>query len=132
MSGRETCLQAKYDGFAKSQKKPSLVIPAEAGIQLYQIVPACLDSGFHRSLFLHRILSRFPKNTFLCSLVFGFIGIVFVVPLTLLPLVALGITQMTPLSYSIFKGVWAGVVAGAMLWPIIMYALGNSMLTELK
>ncbi len=64
--------------------------------------------------------------------IFGFIGLVVLVPLTLLPLFALGITQMTPLSYSIFKGVWAGVLAGVMLWPIIMYALGNSMIKELN
>jgi hypothetical protein len=31
------------------------VLPAEAGIQLYQIVPAWLDSGLHRSDYLLRV-----------------------------------------------------------------------------
>ena len=42
-------LKGKSDGLVKSWKTPLSVIPAEAGIQLYQIVTACLDSGFHRS-----------------------------------------------------------------------------------
>jgi len=87
---------------------------------------------WNQNLFLHKILSKFPKNTFLSSLVFGVIGLVIIVPVTLLPLYAFGITQMTPLSYSIFKGVWAGVLAGVMLWPIILYALGNSKINEVK
>lgn len=85
---------------------------------------------WNRGLVFHRILSRFPKNTFLCSLIFGFIGLGIVVPLTLFPLFALGITQMTPSSYSIFKGVWAGILAGVMIWPIILYALGNAVADE--
>ncbi len=49
---------AKIDTFVKSRKIPFPVIPAclcvarrqaEAGIQLYQMFTACLDSGFHRS-----------------------------------------------------------------------------------
>ena len=75
---------------------------------------------------LHRILCKFPRSLLLTSLIFGFIGIVIIVPLTLLPLYALGITHMTASSYSIFKGVWAGIFAGVMVWPIILYALGNS------
>ena len=81
---------------------------------------------WNRNHGLHRMLSQFPKNLFLTSLVFGFIGLVIIVPLTLFALYALGITQMAPSSYSIFKGVWAGILAGVMVWPIILYALGNA------
>ena len=35
----------RVDELVKGLQTPSFVIPAEAGIQLYQIVPACLDSG---------------------------------------------------------------------------------------
>ena len=35
-----------YDKFVKSPFSPLFVIPAKAGIQLFQLV---LDSGFHRS-----------------------------------------------------------------------------------
>lgn len=83
---------------------------------------------WNQDSFLHRLLCRFPKNTFLSSLVFGLFGLFVVVPLTLFPLYALGITQMDPLTYSLFKGVWAGILAGVMIWPIIMYALGNARL----
>jgi len=39
----------KIDGLVKSRETPLPVIPAKAGIQLYQMVPVALDSGFHRS-----------------------------------------------------------------------------------
>ena len=81
---------------------------------------------------LHRILSKFPKSLFLTSFIFGFFGLLIIVPLTLVPLYALGITQMTPSSYSIFKGVWAGIFAGVMVWPIILYALGNASPPEVE
>ncbi len=81
---------------------------------------------------LHRILCKFPKSLFLTSIIFGSIGLVIIVPLTLLPLYVLGITQMTASSYSIFKGVWAGILAGVMVWPIILYALGNAPAPELQ
>ena len=37
------------DGFVKSRKTPFFVIPAEAGIQSFQMVTDDLNSGFHRS-----------------------------------------------------------------------------------
>jgi len=37
------------DGFVKSRKTPFFVIPAEAGIQPFQMVTDGLGSGFHRS-----------------------------------------------------------------------------------
>ena len=37
------------DGFVKSQEFAFSVIPAKAGIQSFQLVTECLDSGFHRS-----------------------------------------------------------------------------------
>ena len=37
------------DDFVKSRKTPFFVIPAEAGIQSFQMVTDGLDSGFHRS-----------------------------------------------------------------------------------
>jgi hypothetical protein len=37
------------DDIVKSQETPFLVIPAEAGIQFFQLITEFLDSGFHRS-----------------------------------------------------------------------------------
>ena len=39
----------RFDGPVKSREAPFFVIPAEAGIQSFQMVTAGLDSGFHRS-----------------------------------------------------------------------------------
>jgi hypothetical protein len=39
----------KVDELVKSRKTPFFVIPAKAGIQLFQLVAEFLDSGFHRS-----------------------------------------------------------------------------------
>jgi len=53
---------SKFDGFVKSQKIPFPVIPAEAGIQLYQMLAACLDPGFRWGddfLRNHQIYLRF-------------------------------------------------------------------------
>ena len=38
-----------FDAFVKSQEFAFSVIPAKAGIQSFQLVTECLDSGFHRS-----------------------------------------------------------------------------------
>jgi len=39
----------KIDDLVKSLKRHISVIPAKAGIQLFQILKNSLDSGFHRS-----------------------------------------------------------------------------------
>ena len=39
----------KVDDSVKSRETPIFVIPVEAGIQLYKMSLAGLDSGFHRS-----------------------------------------------------------------------------------
>jgi len=39
----------KEDALVKSRKTPFPVIPAEAGIQSFQVIANHLDSGFHRS-----------------------------------------------------------------------------------
>jgi hypothetical protein len=41
--------RSKNDELVKSQKIPLFVIPAKAGIQLYQMDTSFLDSGFRRS-----------------------------------------------------------------------------------
>ena len=44
-----TLVHFKLDELVKSRKTPFFVIPAKAGIQLFQLVTEFLDSGFHRS-----------------------------------------------------------------------------------
>jgi len=46
------------------------VIPAKAGIQSFQIVINCLDSGFHRSddfLRIHQVLAAEGDGTIICT-----------------------------------------------------------------
>jgi hypothetical protein len=50
----KVCTRLSYDDLVKSLKGRIPVIPAKAGIQLFQILKNSLDSGFHRSDdFLH-------------------------------------------------------------------------------
>jgi hypothetical protein len=46
---REKSGDIKSDDLVKSLKRRISVIPAKAGIQLFQILKNSLDSGFHRS-----------------------------------------------------------------------------------
>ena len=43
------CRVVKIDDLVKSLKRRIAVIPAKAGIQLFQMLKNSLDSGFHRS-----------------------------------------------------------------------------------
>jgi len=52
----------KNDGFVKSRKTPFFVIPAEAGIQSFQMVKDDLDSGFHRSDDFLRVHQKYSPN----------------------------------------------------------------------
>jgi len=43
------CVLLNFDDLVKSLKRRISVIPAKAGIQLFQTLKNSLDSGFHRS-----------------------------------------------------------------------------------
>jgi hypothetical protein len=43
--------------------------------------------------------------------------------LSLLLLALIGVQDFTPLQYSIFKGIWAGVLASILVVPMILLAL---------
>jgi len=75
---------------------------------------------------LHAGLMRFPTGLWMRALYFGGLAMLIVTPLTLLPLWALGLTEFTPVAYSIFKGVWAGLMAAALTTPMLLLALQES------
>ncbi len=75
---------------------------------------------------LESILLRFPENLWLRAFWFGLLAMLIVTPLTLAPLWVLGIHEFTPLAYSIFKGIWAGLVAAALTTPMLLLALQES------
>lgn len=70
-----------------------------------------------------RWLIPFPKSMFLTSLLFGSAGLFLFSPLTFAAFLILGIDSITPANYSIFKGVWAGLVASILVGPMIMIGL---------
>jgi len=69
---------------------------------------------------LHSLLQRFPQSLLLRGLCFALVGLLIFVPVTVTLLFLAGIEQLTPLNYSIFKGIWAGIVAALMTGPMIM------------
>lgn len=71
------------------------------------------------------ILLRFPANLWLRALCFGFATMLVISPITLVPLWAMGIHEFTPLAYSFFKGVWAGLMAAAITTPMLLLALSS-------
>ncbi len=75
---------------------------------------------------LESVLLRFPKNLWLRAFWFGLLTMLIVTPLTLAPLWVLGIHEFTPLAYSVFKGIWAGLVAAALTTPMLLLALQES------
>ncbi len=74
---------------------------------------------------LHRLLQRAPKSLFVRALLFALFGMLVIAPLTLLALWAVGATEFTPLAYSIFKGIWAGLMAAAMTVPMVLLGAAN-------
>ena len=57
------------------------------------------------------------------ALLFGVIGMIVIAPLTLLGFYSLGVKQVDPVVYAIFKGIWAGLMAGMLVVPMVLVAL---------
>jgi hypothetical protein len=69
---------------------------------------------------LHGLLQRFPQSLLLRGLYFALVGLLIFTPVTVALLSLAGIEQLAPLNYSIFKGIWSGIVAALMTGPMIM------------
>ena len=53
-----------------------------------------------------------------------------IAPITLAGFYLLGVEQVSPLHYAIFKGLWAGLMAGILVVPMVLVALrGESAVT---
>lgn len=72
---------------------------------------------------LQALADRFPASTPLSALLFGLLGLVVIAPLTLLGFYLLGVQQVEPLPYALFKGVWAGLMAAVLVVPMVLCAL---------
>ncbi|QFU75675.1 hypothetical protein EY643_08420 [Halioglobus maricola] len=70
-----------------------------------------------------KFADRLPHNTFKSALCFGLSGLCTIAPLTLLGFYILDIDSVRPTTYSIFKGIWAGLMAAALVVPMVLVAL---------
>ena len=73
--------------------------------------------------FMQALADRFPASTFKSALLFGLIGLSVITPLTLLAFYVLGIELVAPPHYAIFKGFWAGLMAGVLVIPMVLVGL---------
>lgn len=72
---------------------------------------------------LQSLADRFPTSIFKSALLFGLLGMGIVAPLTLLGFYLIGVQEVSPLHYAIFKGLWAGLMAAVMVIPMVLCAL---------
>lgn len=72
---------------------------------------------------MQSLADRFPASTFKSALVFGLIGMLLIAPLTLAAFYLLGIEEIPPMQYSVFKGLWAGAIASVLVIPMVLIAL---------
>jgi hypothetical protein len=72
---------------------------------------------------VQQFANRLPSSTFKSALIFGLLGMCTIAPLTLAGFYLFGVQQVPPLNYAIFKGVWAGLIAGLLVVPMVLLAL---------
>ncbi len=68
-------------------------------------------------------VNRLPASTLGCAFCFGIMGMCVAAPLPLAGFYLVGIEQITPLHYAIFKGLWAGGMAAVLVVPMVVSAL---------
>jgi hypothetical protein len=72
---------------------------------------------------LQALVDSMPGRTSRSAPLFGLIGVCLFAPLGLLALLAGGVHEITPAAYAIFKGAWAGIMAAALVVPMVLLAL---------
>jgi hypothetical protein len=72
-----------------------------------------------------RWLGRWPEGLFVRALLFGLAGALLVAPLTLLGFALLGVRELTPMTFAVFKGLWAGALAGVMVVPMALLGISR-------
>ncbi len=69
------------------------------------------------------LADRMPASVFGSALLFGLAGLLIIAPLTLLGIYLLGIEAFSPGAYALFKGLWAGLMAGVLVIPMVLVGL---------
>jgi hypothetical protein len=73
--------------------------------------------------YLQGWVNRLPASTLGNAFWFGIAGMCLVAPIPLIAFYLTGVEQIAPLNYAIFKGIWAGLMAAALVIPMVMSAL---------
>ncbi len=97
-----------------------IVIPLQRG-KLNKGKLQAIDLGTASRI--QSLANRLPASTFKSALVFGLFGLCVIAPLTLLGFYLVGVVEIAPLNYSIFKGIWAGLMAAVLVVPMVLIAL---------
>lgn len=97
-----------------------IVIPLQRGkLNKGQLQP--IDLGPASSM--QALADRFPSATFRSAGLFGLAGMLLVAPLTLAGFYLVGVEQVSPLHYALFKAVWTGLIAAVMVVPMVLIGL---------
>lgn len=72
---------------------------------------------------IQSVANRLPASTFKSALLFGLFGMCVIAPLTLAGFYLVGIEQISPINYAVFKGIWAGLMAAVLVVPMVLLAL---------
>jgi hypothetical protein len=97
-----------------------IVIPLQRGkLRKGKLQPIDLGS---QSIF-QGFANRLPSSTFKSAVIFGVLGMCVIAPLTLAGFYLFGVQQVPPINYAIFKGLWAGLMAGVLVVPMVLLAL---------
>lgn len=97
-----------------------IVIPLQRSkLNKGKLKPINLGAGSR----LQALADRFPSKTFKSSMMFGLTGVLTIAPLTVLGFYLVGVEEVSPLNYAIFKGLWAGLMAAILVLPMVLCAL---------
>lgn len=100
-----------------------IVVPLQRRkLRLEKIASISLDDSY----IFERTMNRLPSSVFFSAVIFGLIGLFIFAPATLFLFFLAGITEIPPLHYSIFKGIWAGIIAASLVGPMIIVGLKNN------
>ncbi len=71
-------------------------------------------------------VNRLPASTLGNAFWFGIVGMCLAAPIPLVAFYLAGVEQIIPLHYAIFKGLWAGLMAAALVVPMVISALRST------
>jgi hypothetical protein len=97
-----------------------IVIPLQRGkLKSGKLQPISLGA----SSAIQSLADRLPAGTFKSACLFGLFGMLVIAPLTLLGFYLVGVEEVSPAEYAIFKGLWAGLMAAVLVIPMVLVAL---------